>query len=87
MPIMQRSGLFLLIIGALMIVGMALSFYGSQIITEDLVTEQFNLISGETFETIVELDPMISEYGVYVVQTTNFQENSIHIKILLILQL
>lgn len=81
MPIMQRSGLFLLIIGVLMIVGMALSFYGSQIITEDLVTEQSDLISGETFETIVELDPMISEYGVYVVQTTNFQENSIHIKI------
>ncbi len=54
---------------------MALSFYGSQIITEDLVTGQSNLISGETFETIVELDPMISEYGVYLVQTTNFQEN------------
>ncbi|KKL13048.1 hypothetical protein LCGC14_2529670, partial [marine sediment metagenome] len=63
MPIMQRSGLFLLIIGVLMIVGMTLSFYGSQIITEDLVTEQSDLISGETFETIVELDPMISEYG------------------------
>lgn len=81
MPIMQRSGLFLLIIGVLMIVGMTLSFYGSQIITEDLVKEQSNLISGETFETIIELDPMISEYGVYVIQTTNFQENSIHIKI------
>ncbi len=64
-----------------MIVGMALSFYGSQIITEDLVTEQSDLISGETFETIVVLDPMFWEYGVYVVQTTNFQENSIHIKI------
>jgi len=78
---MQRSGLFLLIIGVLMMVGMALSFYGSQIITEDLVKEQSDLISGETFETIVELDPMISESGIYYVQTTNFQENSIHVKI------
>jgi len=62
-------------------VGMTLSFYGSQIITEDLVKEQFDLISGETFETFADLDPMISESGVYVVQTTNFQENSIHVKI------
>ncbi len=78
---MQRSGLFLLIVGVLIIVGMTLSFYGSQIITEDLVKEQFDLISGETFETFADLDPMISESGVYVVQTTNFQENSIHVKI------
>jgi len=78
---MQRSGLFLLIVGILIMVGMTLSFYGSQIITEDLVKEQFDLISGETFETFADLDPMISESGVYVVQTTNFQENSIHVKI------
>ena len=78
---MQRSGLFLLIVGVLIIVGMTLSFYGSQIITEDLVKEQFDLISGETFETFADLDPVISESGVYVVQTTNFQENSIHVKI------
>lgn len=79
---MQKSGLFLVIVGGLIIVGMALSFYGSQLITEDLVTEQFDLISGETFETFAELDPMISEYGVYVVQTTNFEDNAILVKIL-----
>ena len=78
---MQRSGLFLLIVGALIIVGMALSFYGSQIITEDLVTEQSDLISGEIFETFADLDPIISESGVYVVQTKNFEENAIHVKI------
>ncbi len=78
---MQRSGLFLLIVGALIIVGMALSFYGSQIITEDLVTEQSDLISGKSFETFADLDPIISESGVYVVQTKNFEENAIHVKI------
>lgn len=78
---MQKSGLFLLIVGALIIVGMALSFYGSQIITEDLVTEQTDLISGGEFEIFAELDPMISEHGVYVVQTTNFEENAIRVKI------
>ena len=51
---MERSGLFLLIVGVLIIVGMALSFYGSQIITEDLVTEQSDLISGEIFETLTD---------------------------------
>jgi hypothetical protein len=78
---MERSGLFLLIVGALIIVGMALSFYGSQIITEDLITEQSDLISGETFEIFADLDPIISESGVFVVQTTNFEENAIHVKI------
>lgn len=78
---MQRSGLFLLIVGALIIVGMALSFYGSQLITEDLITEQVDLTTGEKFETIAELDPTISESGVYVVQTTNFKENAIFVKI------
>jgi len=78
---MQRSGIFLLIVGVLIIVGMALSFYGSQIIAEDLVTDQSDLISGEVYETFAELDPMISESGVYVVQTKNFEENSIHVKI------
>jgi len=79
---MQRSGLFLLIVGALIIVGMALSFYGSQLITEDLITEQAELISGETFEVIAELDPKISESGVFVVQTTDYEENAIYVKIL-----
>ncbi|HET6518164.1 MAG TPA: hypothetical protein VFG25_08115 [Nitrosopumilaceae archaeon] len=78
---MQRTGFFLLIVGVLIIVGMALSFYGSQIITEDLVTEQTNLISGGEFEVFAELDPTISEDGVYVVQSTNFEENAIHVKI------
>lgn len=78
---MRRSGLFLLIVGVLIIVGMALSFYGSQIITQDLVIEQLDLISGETFEAFAELDPMVSESGVYAVQTKNFEENTIHVKI------
>lgn len=78
---MQRSGLFLLIVGALIIVGMALSFYGSQIITEGLVTEQTDLMAGTEFEIFAELDPNISEQGVYVVQTSNFEENTIRVKI------
>lgn len=79
---MQRSGLFLIIVGGLIIVGMALSFYGSQLITGDLVTEQTKLISGGEYEIIAELDPTISEHGVYVVQTTNYEENAIQVKIL-----
>ena len=78
---MQRSGLFLLTVVALIIVGITLSFYGSQLITDELVTEQSELNSGSTFEIVVELDLSISKSGVYVVQTTNFKENSIHAKI------
>ena len=79
---MQRSGLFLLIVGVLIVVGMGLLFYGSQIIAENLVTESANVISGESLEVISELDSSITQNGIYIVQTLNFKENSIHVKII-----
>lgn len=69
------------IVGGIVAVGIALSFYGSQIIIEDLVSEQTEVISGGFMEVKTELDPSVSETGVYVVQTMNFKENSISAKI------
>ena len=64
-----------------MAVGMTMSFYGSQIIIQDLVSEQAEVIPGNSLEITVELDSSVSETGVYVVQTMNFKENSISAKI------
>ncbi len=60
---------------------MAMSFYGSQIIIQDLVSEQAEVIPGNSLEITVELDSSVSETGVYVVQIMNFKEDSISAKI------
>jgi len=78
---MQKPMVFMVIMGCIMAVGMAMSFYGSQIIIQDLVSEQTELISGSSFEISAELDPSISKTGAYVVQTMNFKEDSISAKI------
>jgi len=79
---MQKSAIFLLVVGGLVAVGIILSFYGSQIVTKDLDTAESNVTPGNSLEFFTELDPEITQTGVYVVQTLNFQENSIHAKIL-----
>lgn len=78
---MQKAMVFMVIVGSIMAVGMAMSFYGSQIIIQDLVSEQAEVIPGNSLEITVELDSSVSETGVYVVQTMNFKENSISAKI------
>ena len=78
---MQKPMVFMVIMGCIMAVGMAMSFYGSQIIIQDLVSEQAEVIPGNSLEITVELDSSVSETGVYVVQTMNFKEDSISAKI------
>lgn len=79
---MPKAGIFLTVVGALITIGIILSFYGSQIITEELVTKQKNLVPRDIFTIETVLDPAISETGVYVVQTINFKEDSIFVKVI-----
>ena len=78
---MKISVIFILV-GILIIIGLILSLIGSQAITEGLVSRDGNLLSGETLEITAELDPMKNEFGVFVVQVINFNENSISASIL-----
>ncbi len=79
---MQKLTIFLLVVGGLVAIGIILSFYGSQVITKDLETAESNVMPGNSLEFFTELDPEITKTGVYVVQSLNFQENSIHARIL-----
>lgn len=78
---MQKAVIFLLIVGILIAIGIALSFYGSQIITEDLVSNETDLEPNKNFELVSNLDPSISEKGVYVVQIFNFKPDSIIVRL------
>ena len=65
------------IVGGILAIGMGLSTYGSQIIIEDLITQEEDVVSGGSLEVTSELDPSISEMGVFWVQIANFQEDTI----------
>lgn len=69
--------MILLVIGGfLIIIGIGLSVYGSQLIIENLVTEEKRLGMGTSMELSKELDPLINKNGVYVLQITDFKEES-----------
>lgn len=78
---MKKTGTILVLVGGLVAVGMILSLYGSQVITEDLIQVDGNIGNGESIEAIVELDPAINDVGVYVVQTMNFNQGDISVQI------
>src|SRR3972149_3295735 len=61
---MEKPLIFLLIVGALIGVGIILSFYGAQLATQNLTVKEENLDPGSSMEVIVELDPSIGETGV-----------------------
>ena len=74
---MQKSAVFLALVGALIGIGIILSFYGSQIITEGLISVEDNLRAGDSLEISADLDPSISKNGVIVVQIMNFKQGTI----------
>ena len=78
---MQKASAMLALVGGLIALGIILSFYGSQVIIEDLAQVDGNIGNGESLETIAELDPTVSEVGVYAVQSRDFNEGDISIQI------
>lgn len=74
---MQKTVVFLIVVGSLIGVGFVLSFLGAQLTTKDLTVLEGNLISGESMEVQTELDPSISQTGVFVVQIVDFEDGAI----------
>lgn len=74
---MQKAATMLAVVGGLIAAGIALSFYGSMIIVEDLTQSVDNIGEGETLEISVELDSETNDEGFYVVQTMQFKEGMI----------
>lgn len=78
---MQKSATMLAVVGGLIAAGIALSFYGSMIITEDLSQAVENIGEGTIIEITAELDPVVNNEGVYVVQTMEFREGMISVRV------
>lgn len=78
----QKSLIFLLFVGTLIAVGIILSFYGAQLTTQNLTVKEENLEPSSSIEVIAELDPAISETGVYGIIIDNFEVGKISISVL-----
>lgn len=71
---MQKSNILLIIVGSLVAVGIILSFFGNQVIFEDLAKAEGDVKFDEQLEISVELDESVNKKGVYAVQILNFKE-------------
>ena len=67
--------------GALIGVGIILSFYGNQIIFEDLAKTEGEISVGEELILETELDASVNENGIYAIQILNFKEDVISINL------
>ncbi len=71
---MQKSGILFVIVGSIVGVGIILSFYGNQVIFEDLNTGEGQVKFGENLIIPVELDNTETQTGIYAIQIINFKE-------------
>jgi len=65
----------IIISAILIIIGIGLTFYESQVINENVTNQQQNLLTGVTMTVTKDLDPSKNQNGVYSVQITDFQES------------
>jgi len=69
------------IVGSIVGIGIILSFYGNQIIFEDLIKGESQVIGGGNLVIPVELDNTKTQTGIYAIQIIDFKEG-ITVKIL-----
>jgi len=72
--IVQKANILLIIVGSLVAIGIVLSFFGNQIIFEDLAKAEGDVKFGSDLEVSIDLDESINKNGIYVVQILNFKE-------------
>ena len=78
---MQKTGILFVIVGSIIGVGIILSFYGNQVIFEDLIKGEGQVKIGENLIILAELDNKETQTGIYAIQIINFKEG-ITVKIL-----
>lgn len=71
---MQKSSILLIAVGGLVAVGIVLSFYGNQVIFQDLAKGEGNVKFDEDLKVTIELDEA-DKKGIYATQILDFKEN------------
>jgi len=79
---MDRPLVFLLLVGSLIAAGIILSFYGSQLTTQNIIVKEEKILPDSAVEVSIELDPSVRETGVFaVVVLENFEEGTISVSV------
>lgn len=65
---MQRTGILFVIVGGIVCAGVILSFYGNQVIFEDLIKGEGQIKFGESLTIPAELDNSETQNGIYAIQ-------------------
>jgi len=71
----KKFKLVIIISSILIIIGIALTFYESQLINWSVINQQQNLLPGASIILTKDLDPSKNQNGVYSVQIKDFQED------------
>ena len=78
---MQKSSILLILVGGLVGIGIVLSFFGNQVIFEDLAKAESNVKFGEDLIVEIELEESINKKGVYAVQILDFKEDVFRVSV------
>jgi len=70
----QKTGILFVIVGSIVGIGIILSFYGNQVIFEDLIKGEGQIKFGENMIIPVELDSAETQSGIYAIQIIDFKE-------------
>ncbi|VVC05343.1 Uncharacterised protein [uncultured archaeon] len=72
---MKKFKLVIITSAILVIIGIALTFYESQLINWSVINQQQNILPGASMILTKDLDPSKNQNGVYSVQITDFQKD------------
>ena len=72
---MKKFKIVIIISAVLVIIGIALTFYESQLINGSVINQQQNLLPGASMVLTKDLDPSKNQNGVYSLQMTDFQKD------------
>jgi len=78
---MQKTGILFVIVGGIVGLGIILSFYGNQVIFEDLIKGEGQVKSGENLVIPVEFNGVQTQNGIYAIQIIDFKKG-VTVKIL-----
>ena len=78
---MNKASLLLAVAVGLLIAGLAMSFYGSQLVTEGLSSGTGTITGDRQMEIAAELDPAVGRTAVYVVQVMDFEGTEISVTV------
>ena len=79
---MQKTGLVIVILGILIVAGIATSIVENQVTLEGIIQGNGKVNSGQVVTISVNLDKIETPIGIFAVQVMEFKENTFSVKIL-----